>query len=263
MEPTGSSASSSPAEGSTENGDVGSSGSGTMDEGASQVPVVAIASGSRGPRPEPARMSGVDSSLLKTSIGSNQHACQEDDEVEDKVVEFAQQEATIYDFQVLDCYQELYDLSQHRGMPLLIVNVASKCSKYSEAGYRLLCTLYERYNEHGFTVLAFPCTQFGNTEPFNAEDIETEVPNLYPNSVKSIDFPIMCQVDVNGEGEIPLYGYLKSCLKGGVGQTAINWNFTYFLIDRRGIPILRMGPETNIEEIEKPLRELLGMKEEE
>lgn len=172
---------------------------------------------------------------------------------------YAPYNPSIYDFQVLDCYRELYDLSQHRGAPLLIVNVASKCTKYSESCYRLLCTLYERYSEYGFSILAFPCSQFGNTEPFKAEDLEVEVPKLYPNSVKSLEFPIMSKVDVNGEGELPLYGYLKSCLKGGVGQTAINWNFTYFLINNDGVPILRCGPETKIEEFEKPIRQLLGI----
>lgn len=226
------------------------------------VPSTAVTSGPVGPS-----MTEVDSALPESSIGRED----ESDYVEEEEMEEgegvredydAPHEPSIYDFQVLDCYRELYDLSQHRGMPLLIVNVASTCSKYSEAGYRLLCTLYERYREYGFNILAFPCTQFGNTEPFNAEDIETEVPKLYPNSVKSIDFPIMCKVDVNGECEIPLYGYLKSCLKGGVGQSAINWNFTYFLVNGDGIPVLRLGPETKLEQIERPLRHLLGFEDE-
>lgn len=180
-------------------------------------------------------------------------------EVPESEENYAPYNPSIYDFQVLDCYRELYDLSQHRGAPLLIVNVASKCNKYSESCYKLLCTLYERYSEYGFSILAFPCSQFGNTEPFKAEDLEVEVPKLYPNSVKAIEFPIMSKVDVNGDGELPLYGYLKSCLKGGVGQTAINWNFTYFLINNDGIPVMRSGPETKVEEFEKPIRQLLGI----
>lgn len=161
----------------------------------------------------------------------------------------------IYDFQVLDCYRELYDLQQHRGYPLLICNIASKC-KYSEGGFTNLCTLYERYSPDGFSVLAFPCNQFGNAEPHNADELEKEIPRLFP-AVKSIDFPIMCKVDVNGDRELPLYGYLKSCLKGTVGQTAINWNFTYFVINADGFPVARYGPEAKLEELDACIRTLL------
>lgn len=161
----------------------------------------------------------------------------------------------IFDFQVLDCERELYDLFQHSGFPLLICNVATKC-KYSEVGFKNLYTLYDRYSDHGFTVLAFPCSQFGNAETISADEIEKEVPKLYP-SVKSIDFPIMCKVDVNGEHELPLYGYLKSCIKGTVGQTAISWNFTYFVIDRHGVPIARAGPETKLDALDALVRSVL------
>lgn len=168
----------------------------------------------------------------------------------------------IYEYQVLDCYREVYDLSLHRGFPLIICNVASKC-KYAEAGFRNLCTLFERYSPYGFTVLAFPCNQFGSGEPHNAEELEKQLPKLFPSVMQSVDFPIMCKVDVNGDRELPLYGYLKSCLKGTVGQTAINWNFTYFVVGADGVPVARLGPETKLEELDRQVRVLLNLKDEE
>lgn len=160
---------------------------------------------------------------------------------------------TIYDFQLLDCNHELYDLRQHKGRVVLICNVASKCKEYSEQGYKTLVTLYNRYRHRGFVVIAVPCNQFGSCESGNEEDIAENIPMLY-NGIGDVEFPITAKVDVNGEHELPLFAFLKSRVKGVLGS-AIKWNFTSFLIDREGNPILRFAPGATIEEIEPRILE--------
>lgn len=163
---------------------------------------------------------------------------------------------TIFDFPVLNCYHELYDLSQHKGQIVLICNVASKCKEYGEEGFATLSTLHRRYCGEGLQVLAFPCNQFGNGEPGNEEDIADSVFCTYPG-IGEISFPIMAKVEVNGDHELPLFGFLKSCIKGTLGQSAIRWNFTYFLVDRDGIPLARFPPGTKLEELEPAVQQAL------
>lgn len=163
---------------------------------------------------------------------------------------------TIYDFQVLDCHHELYDLSVHRGGPVLICNVASKCKEYTQSGYTMLTSLYHRYRYDGLSVLAFPCNQFGSGEPGAEEDIAETISCRFPQ-LGDIDFPIMAKTEVNGDRELPLYSFLKSCIRGTIGQTSVRWNFTTFLVDANGIPNARFAPGTSIEVIEERVKALL------
>ncbi|CCW64124.1 unnamed protein product [Phytomonas sp. EM1] len=165
---------------------------------------------------------------------------------------------TVYDYQVLDSNQELYDLAQHRGQVLLICNVATRCKEYAEKAFTILNTLQHRYHDRGFTVLAFPCKQFGTSELGGEEEVAQTVSSLYPG-IGDITFPILSRVDVNGSYESPLYTYLKSCLKGTMRQTSIKWNFTYFLINRQGVPVARLPPETEMEDMEARVKEALGI----
>ncbi|EAN92575.1 putative glutathione peroxidase-like protein [Trypanosoma cruzi] len=155
--------------------------------------------------------------------------------------------SSIYDFQILDADHQLYDLSQHKGHPLLIYNVASRCG-YTKGGYETATTLYNKYKGQGFTVLAFPCNQFAGQEPGTA----LEVKEFACTQFKA-DFPIMAKIDVNGDKAHPLYSYLKRCLTGSAGVQAIKWNFTSFLIDRHGVPVARFSPGASVEEIEMQL----------
>ncbi|ORC87607.1 glutathione peroxidase-like protein [Trypanosoma theileri] len=159
--------------------------------------------------------------------------------------------SSIYDFQVLDADHQLYNLSQHKGHPLLIYNVASNCG-YTKGGYETATTLYNKYKDKGFTVLAFPCNQFGGQEPGSAQEVKEFACTRF-----KADFPIMAKIDVNGEKAHPLYEYLKSCLSGSAGVQAIKWNFTSFLIDKNGVPVKRFSPDTTVDEIEQQLIALL------
>lgn len=163
---------------------------------------------------------------------------------------------TIYDFQVLNCYYELYDLSQHKGSVVLICNVASKCKEYTESGYKMLVSLYRKHHLEGFTVLAFPCNEFGNGEPGNEDEIAENISCVYPQ-IGEVDFPIMAKVEVNGEHELPLFTFLKNRIRGTLGQSAVRWNFTCFLIDQKGAPFARFCPGATLEEIDARVVELL------
>ncbi|ORC87606.1 putative glutathione peroxidase-like protein 3 [Trypanosoma theileri] len=159
---------------------------------------------------------------------------------------------TIYDFQVLDADHRLYNLSQHKGHPLLIYNVASRCG-YTKGGYETATTLYNKYKDKGFTVLAFPCNQFGGQEPGSAQEVKEFACTRF-----KADFPIMAKIDVNGEKAHPLYEYLKKAKPGLLGTEAIKWNFTSFLVDKNGVPVERFSPGASVSEIEKKLVPLLG-----
>ncbi|KEG12509.1 trypanothione/tryparedoxin dependent peroxidase 2 [Trypanosoma grayi] len=158
---------------------------------------------------------------------------------------------SIYDFQTLDADHQLYDLSQHKGHPLLIYNVASKCG-YTKSGYETATTLYNKYKDKGFTVLAFPCNQFGGQEP----GTELEVKEFVCTRFKA-RFPIMAKISVNGSNAHPLYEFMKKARPGVLGTKAIKWNFTSFLIDKNGIPVERFSPGASASEIEKKLVPLL------
>lgn len=168
----------------------------------------------------------------------------------------ANSKKTIYDFQVLSCYHELYDLTQHKGSVVLICNVASKDKEYTEAGYTILTKLYQKHRHEKFAVLAFPCNEFGNGEPGNEDEVAENISCVYPR-IGEVDFPIMAKVEVNGDHASPLFTFLKSRIRGTLGQSSVKWNFTYFLCDATGVPYARFAPGSTLMDIEARVDELL------
>ena len=142
------------------------------------------------------------------------------------------------------------DLSSHDGEVMLIVNVASKCGFTPQ--YEGLEALQKSYRDKGFTVLGFPCNQFGQQEPGDAEEIASFCKLTY-----DVDFPIFAKIDVNGEDTAPIYRYLKNEAPGLLGSKAIKWNFTKFLVDRRGKVVKRYAPQTKPEELTRDIEALL------
>src|SRR5947209_806711 len=116
-------------------------------------------------------------------------------------------------------------LAAYKGKVLLIVNVASKCGLTPQ--YKPLEALQEKYKDKGFTVLAFPCNQFGSQEPGSNKEIKE-----FCSSTYNVTFPIFDKLEVNGPNRHPLYVQLA----GKVAPTPGNilWNFTKFLIGRDG-----------------------------
>jgi glutathione peroxidase len=144
---------------------------------------------------------------------------------------------TIYDIPVRTLSGEPASLREHEGEVLLIVNVASKCGLTPQ--YTGLEQLHEKYADRGFSVLGFPCNQFGAQEPGSPEEIQTFCSTTY-----GVTFPMFEKVEVNGDERHPLYSRLTE-LPDNTGHTGdVRWNFEKFLVDRDGNPVRRFTPLT-------------------
>ena len=145
------------------------------------------------------------------------------------------------DFHATDIDGTDVDLSSYDGQVALVVNVASQCGMTPQ--YAGLQRLYDEHASEGLAVLGFPCDQFGGQEPGTEKEIAEFCETSY-----GVTFPMFGKVEVNGEGEHPLYAWLKSEQAGPQGAD-IDWNFTKFLLDRQGNVVARYGPRTTPEEI--------------
>ena len=158
--------------------------------------------------------------------------------------------ATLYDITVDDIHGKPVKLSRYKGKVLLIVNTASKCGFTPQ--YKGLEALYQKLHGKGLEILGFPCNQFGAQEPGSETEIEQFCELNY-----GVTFPLFAKVDVNGESASPLYKHLKSAKKGVLGFEAIKWNFTKFLVDRKGNVVERYAPQTEPKALEADIGKLL------
>lgn len=180
---------------------------------------------------------------------------------------------TIYDFSVTTNKGVEQSLSDYKGKVLLIVNTATECGFTPQ--YADLDSLYDKYAERGFTILDFPCNQFGAQAPGTDDEIEEFCTLRFGTK-----FPRFHKIDVNGKDEIPLYTWLKS-QKGFAGfdpnhsltsildnmfrkadpdyeqKRDIKWNFTKFLIDREGNVIERFEPTATKEALAPAIEKAL------
>ena len=156
---------------------------------------------------------------------------------------------SVYDFSAVTLAGEELPLRQFEGTVLLIVNTASACGFTPQ--YKGLEDLHQALKPSGFAVLGFPCNQFGSQEPGDAKQIEEFCASNY-----SISFPLFQKIDVNGDKAHPLYKYLKTAKSGLLGAS-IKWNFTKFLIDRRGQVVARHAPTTKPQSMTKEIEALL------
>lgn len=157
----------------------------------------------------------------------------------------------LYDFTAAAPDETVVPLEQYRGQLLLIVNVASQCGFTPQ--YAGLEALYRKYHDRGFSVLAFPCNQFGEQEPGSAAQIAAFCDSNY-----QVSFPLFARVDVNGDDSSPLWSFLKQAQPGILGTTAIKWNFTKFLVSPTGEVLKRYGSNTTPEEIEPEIAAILA-----
>jgi len=141
-------------------------------------------------------------------------------------------------------------LSGFEGQVLLIVNVASRCGFTPQ--YAGLEKLQRDLGPRGFSVLGFPCNQFGAQEPGNAGEIVAFCSLTY-----EVTFPLFAKIEVNGRKAHPLYQYLKAERRGIFGTRRIKWNFTKFLVDRDGRVVARFGPATTPQALRKAIEKLL------
>ena len=157
---------------------------------------------------------------------------------------------TLYDFKVTTIDEKETDLKNHQNQVLLIVNVASQCGFTPQ--YKGLEALYQKYKTKGFSVLGFPCNQFGGQEPGGEKEIKDFCELRFKTT-----FPMFAKINVNGPETHPLYQFLKSEAKGILGTEAVKWNFTKFLVDSKGKVIRRYAPNTEPQAIEGDIEKLL------
>ncbi|MCI2111817.1 MAG: glutathione peroxidase [Bacilli bacterium] len=155
----------------------------------------------------------------------------------------------IYGISVETDHDEKISLSLYSGKVLLIVNSATKCVFTPQ--YKGLQALYERFRGSGFEILDFPCSQFLNQAPGTVQEINEFCDEHYKTS-----FPRFEKIDVNGPDESLLFTYLKKARHGFFGSR-IKWNFTKFLIDRKGKVRKRYSPSVKPERIAKDIEKLL------
>ncbi len=155
----------------------------------------------------------------------------------------------IYDFaaKTIDGREE--SMAAFRGRALLIVNTASKCGFTPQ--YAGLQELHEKFSPRGFTVLGFPCDQFGHQEPGDEAEIRNFCSTRY-----EVSFPMFAKIEVNGAHTHPLWAWLKQEKTGLMGG-AIKWNFTKFLVAPDGKVTERFPPTTRPAAIEPKVERLL------
>ena len=157
---------------------------------------------------------------------------------------------SIYEFAVDDIHGKKVKLSHYRDRVLLIVNTASKCGFTPQ--YKGLETLYAKYHKKGLDVLGFPCNQFGAQEPGTEDEIAQFCELNF-----GVTFPMFAKVDVNGDDAAPLFKYLKAEKPGLLGIEAIKWNFTKFLVDRKGRVLARYAPQDTPESLAADIEKAL------
>ena len=158
--------------------------------------------------------------------------------------------STVMDFSATLSNGNEVALGDYAGKVLLIVNTASKCGFTPQ--YTGLESLQKTYSANGFSVLAFPCNQFGGQEPGTEQEIESFCDLNYQTI-----FPLFSKIEVNGASSHPLFTHLKSEAPGVLGSKRIKWNFTKFLVNQQGQVVKRYAPSTKPEAIAEDIEALL------
>lgn len=143
---------------------------------------------------------------------------------------------SVLDFKVRDIDGKDVKLKKYKGNVLLVVNVASKCGYTPQ--YEALQATYLKYKDQGFTTLAFPANNFGGQEPGTATEIKEFCESKY-----KVTFPMFAKISVKGEDQDPLYAFLTKPETNPQFAGDIKWNFSKFLVDRKGNVVARFEPK--------------------
>ena len=144
---------------------------------------------------------------------------------------------TVRDIPVNTLAGQPSSLSELDGKTLLVVNVASKCGLTPQ--YTGLEALQKQYGDRGFSVVGFPCNQFGGQEPGSAEEIAEFCSTTY-----GVSFPMFEKIEVNGPGRHAIYTELTATADSEGQAGDIQWNFEKFLVGPDGAVIARFRPMT-------------------
>ncbi len=151
-------------------------------------------------------------------------------------------EDSVHEFKVKDIDGKEVDLSQYKGHPLLIVNVASRCGATPQ--YENLQSVYEQFKDKGLVVLGFPANNYGGQEPGTDDEIKTFCTTKY-----DVTFPMFSKVSVKGDDKAPLFQYLTKA-ENPDKEGDIGWNFEKFLIGKDGKLLRRFTTGTKPDEPE-------------
>jgi glutathione peroxidase len=159
--------------------------------------------------------------------------------------------ANIYEIPVASLDGSEQTLAPFEGKVMLIVNTASQCGFTPQ--YKGLEVLHRELGPKGLAVLGFPCNQFGEQEPGNADEIKNFCSLNY-----DVTFPVFAKVEVNGGGTHPLFAHLKKAKPGLLFTEAIKWNFTKFLVARDGTVLKRFAPKDTPQQMRAEIEQVLG-----
>jgi glutathione peroxidase len=146
-------------------------------------------------------------------------------------------------------------LSKYEGKVVLFVNVASKCGLTPQ--YKQLEALHEKYADKGLTIVGVPANEFGSQEPGSNEEIAKFCSTNY-----GVKFDMLSKVVVKGDGICPLYKFLTEKETNPKFDGEIKWNFTKFLVNKKGEVVGRFEPRTepNAPEVIKAIEAELAAK---
>jgi len=178
----------------------------------------------------------------------------------------------IYDYKVEKPNCEYLNLKDLKGKVILIVNTATGCGFTPQ--YKELEEMYEKFHDKGLEIIDIPCNQFAGQTPGTDEEIHEFCTLKYKTK-----FEQMKKSDVNGKNAIELFKYLKT-QKGFVGfgkspkalamsvmlktidkdyknNSEIKWNFTKFLVDRKGNVVERFEPTYSMKDVKEKVEKLI------
>ncbi|KAK7033243.1 Telomerase reverse transcriptase [Favolaschia claudopus] len=145
---------------------------------------------------------------------------------------------------------DFLEFSEFKGKTVLIVNTASNCGFTPQ--YKGLQALYDKYKDKDFTIIGFPCNQFGGQEPGTDEEIAT-----FCTVNHGVTFPLVKKSDVNGDKTNEVFKWLKSEKAGLLGLERIKWNFEKFLINKEGVVVNRWASTTSPDAIDAAVAKIL------
>ena len=171
-----------------------------------------------------------------------------------------------YDLKVTARDGSEVSMKDYENKVVLVVNTATGCGFTPH--YKPLEEMYEKYHDRGFEIIDVPCNQFAGQTPGTDDEIHEFCTVKY-----NTQFPQMKKSDVNGENAIELFKYLKSqkTFEGfGKGPKAvamsamlkkidkdyknnseIKWNFTKFIVNRKGEVVARFEPTADMKDVAK------------
>ena len=156
---------------------------------------------------------------------------------------------TFHDFSATTMAGSTQALSAYAGKVVLVVNTASECGYTAQ--YAGLQELFRHYSLEPFTILGFPCNQFGAQEPLDNPGVVD-----FCQSRFSIEFPLFEKCEVNGPGALPLWRWLTGA--DSAYPQPVKWNFTKFLVDGQGRVVKRFEPAVQpyelVDDIDRLLR---------